>query len=224
MELLSVGIARCLWFIDTRELNPRGREFQTGLFSALAEKYDFSKAPYDEDDKTPNIKESPGYKFIDGTYSNPAGVEIMVNLTIFDDGLLAETRSSTDDSDAFLNEIVQMAVDEFGLVFKPEMILKKGYISELYVSPSRALSDLNRKLNQIAERLTALMSVSDCAAKYELAGVLFNSDPGLKEPGPFRFERKIDTPFSKNKFYSFAPLPTNTHLELLEDLEHILGS
>jgi hypothetical protein len=223
MELLSVGVARSLWFVDVREMNPRGREFRTGLFSVLSEKYDFAKSPYDDNNETPNTKESPGYKFIDGSFVNPEGIEVMVNLTIFDDGLLAETRSSTDDADAFLDEVVQLAVDEFWLIFKPEMITRKVYVSELYVSPSRPLSDLNRKLDQMAARLTALTSMPDYPVRYEPAGLIFYSDPIPKqEPGVFRFERKTDSPFSHNKFYSIAPLPTEAHLKLLDELEQIL--
>jgi len=224
MELLSVVSARSLWFLDSREMNPRGRQFRPALINALAERYDFAKAPYDDEASPPNTKESPGFKFFDGAFTNYDGIEVMVNLTIFDDGLFGETRSSTRDSEAFLDEVVAFAVKEFGLVFKPEMIVKKQFVSEIYVSPAQPLSRLNQKLEKIAATLTTALSTPNFPARYEPAGLLFASDPALRaDAGLFRFERKADTPFSLNKFYSIAPLPTEGHLQVLNELERILS-
>src|SRR6266571_2309534 len=155
MELLSVLTARALWFVELRDLNPRGKALRYTLFPALADKYQFEHYPYDAEDNQPT-KEEPGFKFLDGEFHDSNGVAIMINLTVFDDGLVAETRSSTRDSEAFLEEVLSWAAKEFGITYRPEMIQRKGYLSELNVIPARPLSAINPKLEQFAARLTEL--------------------------------------------------------------------
>jgi hypothetical protein len=222
MELLSVLTARALWFIELRDLNPRGRSFRYTLFPALAEKYNFATYPYDEEGNEPT-KEEPGFKFLNGEFHDSNGVEIMVNLTIFDDGLVAETRSSTRDSEAFLEELLQWAVRDFGFVYRPEMIQRKGYVSELNVTPTYSLSGLNPKLEEFAARLTSLVSTATDPVRFEPAGLSFSVDPILaSKPAGFRFERRLDVPFSTNRYYTQASVHTDVHLELLDELEQIL--
>jgi hypothetical protein len=36
---------------------------------------------------------------------------------------------------------------------------------------------------------------------------------------PLTIQRRITSPFEQNKFYTEAPLPTDTHIALIEQLE-----
>lgn len=223
MQLLSVLTARAMWFIDLRDVNPRGRALRDTLFPALADKYNFAKYPYDTDDNHPT-EDNPGFKFLEGEFHDSAGVEVMVSLTIFDDGFVADTRSSTRDSEDFLEEVLQWAIRDFGLVYRPEMVRRKAYVSELNVTPLHSLSGLNPKLAQFAGRLTSLVFAPDEPWRFDAAGLFFAADPILaSKPGGFRFERRLDAPFSTNRYYTQAPVQTDVHLELLEEMESILG-
>lgn len=223
MELLSVLTARVLWFVDYRDLNPHGRDLRYTLFPALADKYNFDKWPYDTEENRPT-EDAPGYKFVEGEFRNKDGIELTISFTIFDDGLVAETRSSTSDSEAFLDEVMRWAVKDFGLTFQPGMVHRKGYLSELNVRPSRPVSALNPRLSQFAGRLSSLVSTPEYPAHYDAAGIFLSVDPSLVvKPGAFRFERRLDGPFALDRYYSQAPVPTDIHLALLEELEGLLA-
>lgn len=223
MEVLSVLTARALWFVELRDVNPRGIALQRTLLPALAERYRFTTYPYDKPDNHPT-DDAPGFRFREGEFTNSEGVQIIVNLAIHDDGIVADTRSSTKDSEVFLTDLLQWAVKEFGLVFRPDMVHRKGYLSELNVSPSVPLNSLHPGLDKIATRLSSLVSTPDYPVHYEPAGIFWSGDPTLElKPAAFRFERRLDAPFATNRYYTQAPLQTDQHLELLDELEELIS-
>ena len=90
----------------------------------------------------------------------------------------------------------------------------------------KSLNTLNPKLENFTKRLTSLIvGHGHHPIAFEISGITFWTDPSvINPPGPFRFERTIDIPFSENRYYSAAPLQTNVHLEMLTELESILSS
>jgi hypothetical protein len=86
----------------------------------------------------------------------------------------------------------------------------------------KSLEVINPKLKQISQYLSN--TVEEGNRIFQFGGVSFWPDPvGKVDPNPFTFERAINVPFSENRYYSAAPLPTDKHLELLDVLESILS-
>src|SRR5882724_7314319 len=98
MKLLSVGLARALWFIDINELNPGGKDIYTHLFPSFVEDYKFKTFPKQGD----NL--SDGMKFTLGEWVKDDGTVLTVNVTVFSDGIAADTFSSTKDSEDLLEK------------------------------------------------------------------------------------------------------------------------
>lgn len=219
MELLSVNLARVVWFVPARDVNPRGLNGWNTLFPALIERYKFVSYPKKEESFNPNRE--PGEKFIGGEFLNAQGMPIMLHFTSYDDGIVADTRSSTQDSENFLIEFSQWIVSDFGLTFRPEMIRSKGYVSELYVTSDGSLSNLNPQLQRFADRVSSLIEGHREPIPYETSGISFAATTEFK-PASFIFERATDTLFPENRYYSKAPLHTDVHLTLLNELEEIL--
>jgi len=57
--------------------------------------------------------------------------------------------------------------------------------------------------------------------KYELASFAISYDQLTRKHalGNFSIQRRDNTPFSENKYFSDAPLPTDIHIRLLEQFE-----
>ncbi len=219
MELVSVVAAKAVWFVDTRDINPHGLSLRHTLFPALVERYKFASYPK-EIDSDPN--KEPGDKFTSGEFRNAQGLDVMINFITFDDGIVAETRSSTRDCEAFLDELLEWAVKDFGLTFYPEMIRKKGHISELIVKSAYSPASLNPQLQRFADKLSSLVYFENGTLPFEPSGISFspNTNTAIK-PSAFIFERAADEPFSKNRYYSKAPIHTDIHLDMLNELEQI---
>ena len=219
MELKSVLLARSIWLFDSDEINPHGKDIKQVL-RAIGERYHFTKYPKEDKDFI-GIGNSPkdGAEFVGGTFR-----DLVVGLTVFDDGIVAETRSSTDDTDTFVEDLLQWLVIQFGFVYERGTVGSKSYVSQLLVTTDRSVAALNPKLAGFAEKLASLTSTENNSVVYEPGGIIFRSDPANKiSPSFFTFDRRAGVPFRENKYFSQAPLRTQVHLDMLSELENILS-
>ncbi len=221
MKLKAIGRARSIWVVYLVDLNPRGRNLLP-LISSVIEKYKFLQYP----SKPEELDVSKGVKFVNGSFQKDSQNDIIIDLTIFGEFMVADTRSSTKDSDAFLDDFLTWLSSEFGFVSYQEVLRSRVYLSELWVQTNKSLSGLNPKLEAFSKRITSLIEGhSHHPVAFETAGIYFWTDPNIaNSPGPFRLERASDVPFTENRYYSAAPLQTDIHIEMLSELENILSS
>lgn len=216
MKLLSVGRARSIWWGHLVDLNPRGIKLFPMVVPSLLENYKFLQYPSLED--IPKLTE--GLKFQQGEFVNSEGLPVGVDFTIYAEGFVADTRSSTDISDAFLKDVLTRFNEIFRLVDYEEVIRQKKYFSEVYIYAENTLELINPKLKLISKYLSSNAGDDNVI---EVGRLSFCTDPDDKlNIAPFSFERANDIPFAENRYYSSAPLETHKHLELLDMLEKIL--
>ena len=91
MKLRSVKLARAIWLVNYFDLNPYGSSLVPAI-PKIVQKYMFQVNPIKPDE----FDLSKGVNFREGTFqiNNRA---IAINLIIYNDGLVADNRSSTDD-------------------------------------------------------------------------------------------------------------------------------
>jgi len=222
VELLNITAARVVWFFDLAELNPRGKTIMPDFLDWLKENYRFEKAPSsitDLDEKTKALV------FERGQFQVKEEFFVDVGLKIYNDGLIAETQSSTHDSEAFLQDALQLATKDFNLVYKPQMLRNKLYFSELHVRSTKNLVGINPELADFAAKIASLVP-SQMEIPYEFAGFSFWATRAMPHVvlGPFRLERKLGTLPEERKYYSTSPTHTEDHLKLLDDFEAIFMS
>ena len=220
MKLLSVNLARAIWVFSLQELNPYGKYAGYALVKGLVDKYGFSKSPTTHEE----MDDTKGIQFRDGQFTLPSGESIiLLGLTIYNWGLVVDTRSSTQNSEACIKDGLDWAVHEFGLAAYDDIIRSKSYLSEVHVRTDKTLDSLNPKLKPFADKLTLLVK-GHGPMSYKTGGISFWNDPATNNLNfPFRFERVESTQFNENRYYSVAPLETDSHLEMLNELENILS-
>jgi hypothetical protein len=220
MKLLSVGGAKSIWLFDVNELNPSGKQIFPDALTWLGEKYSFATFPKSVADTN---SEKPGLHFNQGRFQADSGGSFTANFSIHEDGVVAETWSSTEIGDEFITDILRSASAKYGLDFRFESILRKVYVSEVTVQFDRDLSVFGKQLNAFCERLDVLMAHNHLP-KYELTGMIFSPDTSgtsYKPPG-FMLERKTNVPFSRNRYWSKSPFTTRDHLSALEAYEELM--
>jgi hypothetical protein len=183
--------------------------------------YKFKKFPLPNE----KLDETKGVKFEQGEFKKKDDETIIIlEFTIFGNGFVIDSRSSTKDSDEFMKEILTRAHEEFNLTPYEEVIKKKNYLSQMSVSMDKSIGSLNPKLKEIAKYLSDnIVGYED--AVFEPGGISFWSDqkPTLN-PAPFSLERQVTAPFSDKRYVSTAPLETEKHWELLNKFESMLES
>ena len=147
-------------------------------------------------------------------------------LRIYGDGFIIEARSDSKILDGFLNDFLSWTNKELGLVpfatSKPE----KYYESSIVVKSSKDLTTIISIKSDIVADLNRLLKKSDHPMQqFTTTGLVLDCDSlekgGLKKPFRFLLERRVDTPFAANVFYSQAPLSTEDHLAFLGRIEDL---
>ena len=224
MRVLKILIARSIWLFPISYMNPQGKAVDADVIALLKKTYQFQKYPssqFDFDSGTKALTFSGG-KFKAGYEANGKERYITVDLVIYKDGLVANTTSSTKDGDSFLAEGLRLVVNEFGLV-PPDPTPQKIHLNEMDIQIDRSINVLNPKLAQLAGRIADLRTETPKIA-FEFSGVSFLPQPDVQTRiSGFHIERKINTDWSKNIYYTKAPLQTETHLKLLEEFEALLS-
>jgi hypothetical protein len=219
MELLNIVTARATWLFDISELNPRGKSIFPELLEWLAEEYHFQKFPKSITD----LDETKGLAFSRGTFQAREEFFVDVELKVYNDGLIASSWSSTRNSEAFLEDVAKSAVREFGLTFRPEIIRRKLYLSQLNFTSNRQLIGINPKLSCLSEKISDLVPGKN-KQQFEVGGITVSTLQGISRQSvvAFQVERKLNTSPEENKFYSTAPLQTDDHLAVLDWFEQNL--
>jgi hypothetical protein len=218
MKVLNVENAKVTWLFDLRLLNPRGMTI-TSLFAGIAERYKFAKVP-----ANPLDVNEGGLSFVEGVFRNSKGIDLGVSIKAYGDGLVADTFSNTNNTTEFLRNLAKFAA-ELGFPFPDEKEMGKSFTSILGVSCDVPLIFLNPRLEAIVKLIESKLVTMDGKPRtFEFAGIsLFSEDVSQnKAPAVFKFERKFGQPFSTNRYFAQAPLETDEHIIVLEELERIL--
>jgi hypothetical protein len=220
VKILFIGLARVIWLFDLAALNPRGESFQK-VIEGITKKYQFVKAPQNLAD----LVEKKALSFTAGTFLNPKGVSVLVTLNIYPDGFVVDTMSSTNDSTAFLAELMTWLTKEFGLQVPPN--IRKGFVSQIDFECDVPMTKLNSKLEQFIKSIESVVRTADRKAwHFDVGAINFWTEDvsSTSAPAMVKFERKISAPFAANHYFSQAPVETDSHKQLLDEFESILKS
>ena len=217
MQQAAVILARCLAFVETYDLSPVGAVFFPDLVKELVARYEFQKYPKDFSE----YDENKGIEFLEGK----RGDDVICRLTIYNTGILLDTRANTKLSQEIIEEALIWGKETFGLTYKPGMIGRFAYVSQLTFYSDVTLDALNPALKKLAERVTSAVSeIHKEQIDYQATALMIQHDL-LKRKNAlaaFTISPRIETPLSEHKYFSEAPLPTDLHWELLEEFEAAL--
>lgn len=218
MTVESVLSARSLWFMDMRGLNPRGRNLYRLIGPLLSRWYGFTEPT--------EFDESKGVQFIGGEFSpSEKGTDMTgVNITLFADGIVAQTCTTTNDGDLFLGRGLERLAKDGIITYGPDMVRRKRYATEFVVKPMKPLRPLPN-FSALYKLLAEIICPGDAMyADFEVSGLVFDIDPTLpRRQVPFTFQRRLGAEFQENLYYSHGPFSNEQHEQVLDELEKALG-
>ncbi|MCY3879903.1 MAG: hypothetical protein OXF74_12085 [Rhodobacteraceae bacterium] len=215
MKLLAIEMSRVT--VLFRATRPKGQAYLPLLAAKVAERYNFSSAPQTLAD----IK-SPKVEFCHGLFKDCA----VERFEVYNDGIIVTSCSDTDFIDAFIGDLVSWLKNEHGHAIIETHTVRRMYDSSLLVETDQDVFhpfELYTEILQLIEK--SLEGSSGLNVNFQNFGFTFAADHtqiSAMKPGHFRLERKEGIEFSRNQFYSTAPLRTKQHLDILERLEQLV--
>jgi hypothetical protein len=209
-----VLLARTLAYIDVLSLNRDGKLFFPDLIRALVEKYSFQKFPQTLEE----LDLKKGIEFFGGK----SGTQPIQKFGIWSSLLVVETVSGTDESKSVIHDILEWGSHTFGMTYCPSAIIRYAYVSDVTFHSDAPILSVNPATDALCKVLgDELSTIWQEPLAYQTLSLKFGHDPASRpfNIAPFSIERKGDTRFSENKYFSEAPLPTKVHLKLLEEFE-----
>ena len=221
MKLISYDSVKAVQFFIMEEIRPLHGLHPASLHEAVAQRYGFVI-------QTPDLAQAAtsGMKFAQGTLASGDRNIVILELHIYNDGVLVSCPTS-DDVDTVLDDLMRWAATAIGL--RPSQTAQpRRYTSFLtveldqvpdarldrFAATQRALSDAIRAT--FGEELT-----------FGLQRIGLAPDPASAGPpphAPFFIERRVGVPYARNRFWSGAPLKTGAHLHVLETFEAELAA
>jgi hypothetical protein len=217
MKLSAVVLARTLAYIELADLNPKGKVFLPDLIKAIADRYKFQRLPKMEE------REKEGLIFEEGKIGN----KVIKKLTIYDALIVLETTSNTSDSKQLIEELLLWGAAKFDLNYQANAVTSFGYVSCVTFYSEVPILDVSPGLRKLADATgKAVSEMRKEELHYETINIAIGHDPMVrKNPiASFIITRRAETKFSENKYYSEAPLPTDLHVQLLQQYERDLNA
>jgi hypothetical protein len=219
LQLSAVILARVLGFVESFDLG-QGKIFFPEIVPEIVKRYHFQKFPTSLEE----FDESKGVEFLEGKSGN----KVIQKFVIWNTLLVLETRSNTSDSKQILEEMLVWGAENFGLNYKPGMIKRFAYVSNLTFHSDAPILTVSSALSKLAVKTSALITeIWQEPVTYEPLSLAVGHDPlSRKNPiATFTIQRRVEAKFSENKYFSESPLPTDEHWKLLVEYEKdVLGS
>lgn len=219
MKIVTIEGGRVLDLVPTEELRPRHGVYLPDLIRSITERYAFSVVPT-------NIAEGnkSGVKFEHGKITIDGNIAVIKELAVYSDGLIVDS-FDTAVADFVLDDLLSWATATFNLQERKSPV-HRTYTSAVVIDFEKLIEPALGNLAKVCGLLSESLHRSyGWNYEYNLNRLSFSVDP-LAIPHlratQFFIERRLQVPYSENRYYSLAPLQTEEHLRLLETIEREL--
>jgi hypothetical protein len=216
MKIVTTEGGRVLDLVPLEEFRPPQGVYAPDFISAIMEHYSFPLAP--------DLKEAAktGAKFEGGKFVHDGESIAIKELAIYSDGMICETHT-TDLAELVLDDFVKWATAVFKLQ-EPTSPVRRTFTSALVVNLDKAVETGLGKLSRTCDLLSqALNDAYGWKYQYNLNRLAFDVDPQTiphLRATNFILERRLQVSYSQNRYFSIAPLKTDAHIKLLENIEN----
>jgi hypothetical protein len=220
MKIVAFEGGRALDLVPLEEFRPTKGFYLPDFLNAVRMRYSFVSGT----DLAEAMKS--GAKFETGKFVIGGETIGIKELSIYNDGLICEA-PTTDLANQILDDLLQWAVDAFGLKDRttPQRRTYTNAITCIFEkSVESGLGTLARTCDLLSQ---AVKEAYGWEHKFNLHRLGFNVDPKTTphlRATNFILERRLPNPndYTENRYYAAAPLPTAAHIQLLETIERDL--
>lgn len=190
--------------------------FGIHLVRAIVERYGFLNAPQSLED----FDLQKGITFHQGYI----GGGTISSVSFYNNGIRVESQEGTGVADMFMDDVVGWMTFEAGVGLTPTHDGLRIYTSAMEVELGMAFAEKFSLVSGIGQLIgQRVKGYGGPDTAYETTGLMMWSHLQNQGPAQFRLERRVDTPFPANVYFSSAPLTTDDHLAVLSACEVTLA-
>lgn len=216
MKLINIESGRVIQLWNADEVRPRTPIYMPDLVRLAVSRYGFVKHP------SPPFESAGGpAKFEHGKIRLGSEEVFISSFELFRDGMIVDC-PDTEAADRAADDFISWGNNALGFR-TPETVSPRRHLStvivELNSTFDRFLGNAGI-INSILEK--NFQEVHQVQVKYSVQRFSTIADPATLRPNlhsEFLIERRADTPYNMNRYFSVAPYSTQKHLETLEQME-----
>ena len=211
MKLVATELGQVLQLLVMEELRPYGGLVGVNVVKAIADHYRFAKKP----EKAEDNEFTSGQAVIDGKEKE------IIKLAWYPDGIVVQCRY-TEDAEIVFEDFMAWATREFNFrqpMTKRPRTFASRVVVEFDIAIDQALIVFETMRSSFAAGLKAAYDID---AEVSLKDLGVGVDPLTPITGvipEFTLERRAGIPYSQNRYFSYAPVQTQIHLDMLHKLE-----
>jgi hypothetical protein len=218
MQIRKILFSQAIRLFDTTGRTAGGL-YGRKLFSAFEDRYGFLQGPR----TVPEYDPAKGIHFLHGFFEDRVVID---KVSIFNDGMVCETKGTTDDADAFIDDAIEWGRQTAGLDPDRSAELGRAYLSRLEVHADVALADTFKQFSNFGHSIAeTVRSYGQNTNDFEVSLIGLHNDL-TKMPAPkplaFTFDRRDGEAYDAGVYFAVAPMRTADHLAHLDALEKLL--
>ena len=197
-----------------------GQVYIPNALANFQQRYSFIEVP----EPLSYLNPEEGIKFKHGKFEDISIAEI----SLYPDGIVANSSAPVEVIERFVDDVVRWTEDALQAEEISSLPSVKLFDSQVIVQSAIEYGSTLQKFEGLGRKISNLLDRYGTVTKpYKISGIeLHNDEPdaGMYRTSKFTFERRANQPFSRNLYFSTAPLRSKDHLELLALLEEVFTS
>ena len=217
MNIVAFSSGSFIALFPLEAFTPLGGLNERRTVDAIRERYKFVSFP---NMSAPRAElEQTGIVFEWGVYETAAGQISINKLSVHNDGIVVRP-NKTQHAEAFFNDATSWLIEEHGC---RQARIKPLYVSEIVVDFDVPVANMIDNYGEIANLLVSHVDKNrgvKAAAVNALSFEFLTNDS--MTTAKFVIERRVGTSVEDERYFCSAPLTTEHHLEVLQEIERLL--
>lgn len=216
MKLSEAALAQVVILGDTSLPQTSRKMHQIDAAQAIQSRYKFLQIPKTVDEFNINN----GVSFFGGSFNNHP----IDKLVIYTNGVLCESRLSTEDLEPFADDLLAWAMKETGIDVPHNGA--RAYLSNIEIESKIELDEKFEKFAALGKIISAILcSYGQSPKDFTFSKLALHcdlTDVPVPKASNFTFERRDGLPYGDHRYFSSSPLRTKDQLAILNELEALL--
>jgi hypothetical protein len=222
MRLIGTENGRVILLFPIEEMRPLRGLVLADSVGLLTDRYQFAYPP--DLSRWENVQNNP-LLFRSGKLEKNGCTLAIGELGVYSDGISVNA-SSTEVAEEVLTDLLDWSKSALGMR-ELQRPARKTYHSTVVVEFDHDVGALFFRYARICSFLSdSLKATYNTDNQIMLNRLAFSQDPTKTPPsslaGEFVIERRVNYPYEVNRFFCSAPLPTDEHVRLLQQIETVM--